>query len=112
MSAINEIDIVNDIRSGTGDEAIMRKYSLSRRGLAGILITLVNDRAVAHNLVYEKSETYRAIADVLIARQAPRYMPPLPSRLPRAIRLKGDFYAISHTKGCELRESKQRSGKR
>jgi hypothetical protein len=81
MSKIRASRIADDIRSGIGDEGLMRKYSLSRKALRKLLKILVNDDVIAHDEVYGKSETYRAIADLLTARLSPRVYVPIAIRV-------------------------------
>ena len=55
----------------------MSTYKLSRKGLQRLLKRLVNDSLISHEELYQKSDAYRSIADLLSARRSPRLYVPI-----------------------------------
>jgi hypothetical protein len=72
MSRIPATEIVNDIRNGMGDHELMEKYQLSVKGLKRLMQKLVEVKAIGHGELYEKSLSYRKLADRLDSRGSPR----------------------------------------
>jgi hypothetical protein len=77
MNKIRALQIVEDIRSGIEDGQLMSTYKLSRKGLQRVLKRLVNDSLISHEELYQKSDAYRSIADLLAARRSPRLYVPI-----------------------------------
>ena len=83
MSSIPKKQIVTDIQSGMRDRDLMEKYGLAPRPFQRVLHRLVVDEAIDHEELYEKSQTYREISDVISSRRHPRV------HIPMAIRVLG-----------------------
>lgn len=76
MYSIPRSQIVKEIRSGMSDDEIMKKHELPLKLFQRLLQILVNEKALDHSELYEKSATYRALADRLASRGSPRvYLP-------------------------------------
>lgn len=81
MQRIRARQIIHCFRSGMGDDKLMKKYGLSRKGYQRLLRTLVSEKVIEHGELYERSPTYKAMADILSARHSPRVSVPLPVRV-------------------------------
>jgi hypothetical protein len=75
--------LVEDIRSGMPDDLLMSTYQLSRKGLQRLLKRLVNERLIDHDMLYERSEVYKDLADRLSSRKSPRCYVPIALRVYR-----------------------------
>ncbi|MEJ2717031.1 MAG: PilZ domain-containing protein [Deltaproteobacteria bacterium] len=71
-------EVVNDIRSGMEDVALMEKYKLTAKGLQHVLRQLVNKRAMRRKELYRQSETYADKALVEDLRSLPRHLTAIP----------------------------------
>lgn len=72
MARIPAREILNDIRSGMGDDELTEKYQLSMKGLKRVIDRLVERKAIGYWELYEKSPLYRKILDRLATRESPR----------------------------------------
>jgi PilZ domain len=61
---INGRHVVNDLRSGTGDEELQAKYQLSAKGLQSIFEKLVARGAISHSELCERSSLYKGTTDL------------------------------------------------
>jgi hypothetical protein len=81
MYKVSANQIVTDIRAAIGDEELMKKHELPLKVYQRLLQMLVNENAVDHGELYEKSPIYRAITDSLTARRSPRAYVPIAMRV-------------------------------
>lgn len=81
MHKVSANQIVKDIRAGLGDEELMHKYELPFSALQRLLQMLIDENAMDHKELYDKSPTYRKITDVLTARRSPRAYVPIAIRV-------------------------------
>ncbi len=81
MQRIRARQIIHHFRSGMGDDNLMKKYGLSHKGYQRLLRILVSEKVIEHAELYERSPTYKAMADILSARHFPRVSVPLPIRV-------------------------------
>jgi hypothetical protein len=72
MPRIPVSEILNDLRNGMGDHELTEKYQLSVKGLNRLMQKLVEENAIGHGELYEKSPSYRKFADRLASRLSPR----------------------------------------
>ncbi len=84
MYSIPKRQIITDIQSGMRDRDLMEKYGLAPRPFQRVLHRLVLEEAIDHDDLYEKSQTYREISDVISSRRHPRV------HIPMAIRVLGN----------------------
>ncbi len=73
--------IINDLRSGMDETELMWRHGLSPKRLQKLVQTIADEDATEHNDLYEKSPTYRSVADLLASRRSHRV------RIPTAIRV-------------------------
>lgn len=71
-------EVVNDIRSGMEDVALMEKYKLTAKGLQYVLRQLVNKRAMRRKELYRQSAAYADKALVENLRALPRQVTAVP----------------------------------
>lgn len=71
-------EVVNDIRSGMEDVALMEKYKLSARGFQHALRQLVNKRALRRKELYRQSSIYADKAFIVDLRAVPRQVTAVP----------------------------------
>jgi len=72
MSKKRKIDgrhVINDLRSGMGDEELQAKYELSSKSLQSILEKLVAYKAISHSELYERSSLYKGTTDLTRVRK-------------------------------------------
>jgi uncharacterized protein (DUF433 family) len=72
MSKKRQIDgrhVINDLRSGMGDEELQAKYELSSKALQSILEKLVAYNAITHSELYERSSLYKGTTDLTRVRK-------------------------------------------
>jgi len=72
MSKKRQIDgrhVINDLRSGMGDEELQAKYELSSKALQSILEKLVAYKAISHSELYERSSLYKGTTDLTRVRK-------------------------------------------
>jgi hypothetical protein len=72
MSKKRQIDgrhVINDLRSGMGDEELQAKYELSSKSLQNILEKLVAYKAISHSELYERSSLYKGTTDLTRVRK-------------------------------------------
>lgn len=72
MPSIRAGDVVRDVMSGMTDTDLMEKYRVSEHRLKRLLRTLVDERAISHVELYERSLSYRRMTDGFRIRQHPR----------------------------------------
>jgi hypothetical protein len=78
MSGVNARDLIDEIRSGIGDQRLIKKYGLSQKRLRRLLERLLKEGAIGHEELCERSETYRKTVERLAARRSPRLSVPAP----------------------------------
>jgi hypothetical protein len=83
MHSIPRNQIVTDIQSGMGDRDLMTKYELSPGAFQRVLQRLIVERVIDHEDLYENSEIYRQMSDLLAARRHPRVPIPMAIRVIR-----------------------------
>jgi len=66
---INGTHVVNDLRSGTGDEELQAKYQLSAKALQSIFEKLVARNAISHSELCERSSLYKGTTDLTRVRK-------------------------------------------
>jgi hypothetical protein len=66
---INGRQVVNDLRSGTGDEELQARYQLSAKTLQSIFEKLVTSNAISHSELCERSALYKGTTDLTRVRK-------------------------------------------
>ena len=72
---INGRHVVNDLRSGMGDEELQAKYELSAKALQSIFEKLVARNAISHSELCERSSLYKGTTDLTRVRKYPESRP-------------------------------------
>ncbi len=81
MFKIRKTDILDNILSGMEDHALMEKYRIPLKLYQRLLQRLVDEKALSHSDLYERSAVYRDITDTLVPRRYPRVYLPMPVRV-------------------------------
>ncbi len=69
---INAKEILQDIKTGMDDSALMENYGLSEKGLQNVFKKLVTLKAISYSELYERSKSYRERIDHIRKRKSPR----------------------------------------
>ena len=69
---INAKEILQDIKAGMKNRALMEKYRLSEKGLQSVVKKLVTLKAISHSELYERSKSSRERIDHIRKRKSPR----------------------------------------
>jgi hypothetical protein len=72
MPSIRAGDVVRDVLAGMTDVDLMAKYQVSEQRFKRLLKRLVDERAISHVALYERSLSYRRMTDGFRIRRHPR----------------------------------------
>jgi hypothetical protein len=81
MLKISKTRLLRDIQSGMDDDDLMTKHEIPLKLFQRLLQRLVDERAISHEELYDKSGVYRTMADTLTLRRHPRVYLPMAVRV-------------------------------